>query len=176
MRKNFIMPILVLSLICLVVTGALAMMNSVTQPVIEAAASERAYASMAEKISHATGFERIYAEGLPRSIRSVYRTTNDVGFIFIISVNGFSGEIRVICGVDPDGNIISSSALQHTETRGIGTILDQSSFTVQFDGKDSRLEGVYAVSGATISTQAYINAIRDALKAFELVGTSSVGQ
>jgi len=144
-------------------------MNGVTHPIIEAAAAERAVTAMNEIIPHATGFVPIDDEGLSRSIREVYGTENDVGFIFIVSVNGFSGEIRIICGIDPDGRIISSMVLQHTETQGIGTIIDEPSFTGQFDGKDGGLEGISAVTGATISTVAYMNAIREVFEAFEIV-------
>jgi len=169
MKKDFILPIVVLTVICIVGAGALAIMNNITSPIIEAAAAVRAYAVMAEMIPHATGFVPIENDEFPRNIEAAYKTENNVGFIFIVSVNGFSGEIRVMCGVDNDGRIISSTALSHTETQGIGTILDELLFTAQFDGEDMRLEGVSAVTGATISTQAYINAIKYALTAAEFV-------
>jgi len=168
-KKDFVLPIVVLTLICIVVTGALAMMNNVTAPIIQQAAEERAFQAMSNKIPQATGFVPVEHDGLPRAIRAAYRTENDVGYVFIVSVNGFSGEIRVMSGVDNDGRIISSSTLHHTETQGIGTILDQDSFTSQFDGKDINLEGIAAVTGATISTVAYIEAVRYALEAMELI-------
>jgi len=59
--------------------------------------------------------------------------------------------------------------LSHTETRGIGTILEQESFLSPFSGLDNRLEGIDTVTGATISTRAFINAIHDVLEAFRLV-------
>jgi len=160
-------PIVALSLICLLISGALAAMDSVTSPIIGEAAAERAEAAMYSIIPHATGFVRIENEGFPRMVREAYKTENGVGYIFIVSTNGFSGDIRVICGVDPDGRIISSKTLQHTETKGIGTVLEELSFLTQFDGKDSQLEGVLTRTGATISTSAYIRAIMDAFAAFE---------
>ena len=169
MKKDFVMPVAVLTLICVIVTGALAMMNNVTHPIIEAAAAERAFQTMGKKIPDATGFIPIEHDGLPRAVRTVYRTENDVGYIVIVSVNGFSGEIRVMSAIDNDGKIISSSTLQHSETQGIGTVLDEESFTGQFDGLDSNLDGVSAVTGATISTVAYINAVIEAFAALELV-------
>jgi len=165
------MPLMVLTLICLVVSSALALMHSVTEPIIVSAAAERAQVAMSVKIPDATGFEALdlsVYEGLPGSIREVYATANGVGYIFIAAVNGFSGDITVICGVSPDGRIISSSALSHTETRGIGTIIEQESFLNIFIGLDGRLDGVDTVSGATISTRAYIHAIDDIMIAFEI--------
>jgi len=173
MRRTYVMPLLVLFVICLVVSGALAFMNSITGPVITAAATERAQDAMRRKIPAAAGFELIDLSSLngdmPASIKEIYRTTNEIGFIFIAAVNGFSGDITVICGIDPQGRIISSSTLSHTETRGIGTILDQDSFLGPFSGLDDNLEGIDTVVGSTISTRAYINAIRDIFTAFHLV-------
>ena len=127
MLKDFIKPMLVLTLICLVASGALALMDSVTHPVIEAAIKERTEEAMNEKIPYATGFERVESDEFPVAMR-VYRTTNDVGYVIITSVNGFSGDITIICGVDTEGKIIAVSTLSHTETKGIGTIIEQDSY------------------------------------------------
>jgi len=173
MRKTYVMPLLVLTVICLVVSSALAFMDSITSPVILDAAAERAQVAMAEKIPDATGFERIDLDSvngsLPSSIREIYRTNNGIGYIFIAAVNGFSGDITVICGIDPGGRIISCSTLSNTETRGIGTILEQESFLAPFKGLDNNLEGIDTVAGATISTRAYIHAIEDIFTAFRLI-------
>lgn len=163
------MPIVVLLLICVVVTGALALMNNVTAPIIEAAAAERAFVAMNEMLPQASGFVPVVDEVFPRTIRAVYQTENNVGYIFIVSVNGFSGEIRVMCAIDHDGRLVGSTALSHSETQGIGTVVDMESFTGQFVGAYSGLEGVYAVTGATISSRAYMDAVREAFVAFDLV-------
>jgi len=159
-------------MICLVVSGALAFMDSITSPVISTAAAGRAQEAMAFIIPDATGFEEIRSaqvDGIPSTIREIYKATNDVGYVFIAAVNGFSGDITVICGIDPDGRIIGTSTLSHTETKGIGTILEQESFLSPFTGLDNRLDGIDTVAGATISTRAFINAIDDIMVAFHLV-------
>jgi len=173
MKKTYVMPLLVLTLICLVVSTALAFMNSVTEPVISAAAAERAFEIMNQKIPEAAGFEPVDTssfEGIPSSINEIYKTTNDVGYILIAAVNGFSGDITVICAVNANGTIMSTSTLSHTETKGIGTIIEQESFLAPFAGADKKLEGIDTVTGATISTRAFIHAIDDILTAFEIVG------
>jgi len=164
-----------LTLICLVVSGALAIMETITSPIIISAAAERAQEAMNAKIPAAEGFEEIELyrfDGIPSSVREAYRTTNDVGYIFIAVVNGFSGDITVICGVDNDGRIIACATLSHTETKGIGTILEMESFLGPFRGLDSQLEGIDTVTGATISTRAYIHAIEDIMEAFEIIKES----
>ena len=172
MKRTYVMPLLVLTVICIVVSAALALMNSVTHPIIASAENERAEAAMSKKLPAATGFEQISTESfdnMPSAVSEIYRATNDVGYIFIAVVGGFSGDITVICAIDTDGNIIATSTLSHTETQGIGTIIEQASFLDTFTGTDHRLEGIDTVTGATISTRAYINAITDILNAYEII-------
>ena len=169
MKDDFIKPIIILTLICLVVSGALAVLNDLTYPVIQAAAAERAQTVMNSIIPASSGFELISDDRFPATVREAYRETGGKGYVFIVSVNGYGGEVRVICGIDMDGRIIQSSTLAQTETKGLGTIIAEDWWTSQFDDKDSSLEGISTISGATISTRAFINAINDAFAAYEAV-------
>jgi len=169
------MPLLVLTVICLVVSGALALMDSITHPIIVTAAAERAQESMIKKIPDATGFDSIDPagfEGIPTTVKEIYKTSNDIGYIFIAAVNGFSGDITVICAMAPDGSILGTSTLSHTETKGIGTIIEMESFLEPFRGLDRSLTGIDTVTGATISTRAYIHAIDDIFTAFHIINES----
>ena len=169
MKNDFVKPILVLSLICLVISGALAFTNSVTDPVILLASAEREDNARYEMIPEAEGFERIEIDGLPATVSEVYKATNDVGYIFMISTSGYGGEIRMICAIDSGGILLRNKTLDHTETKGLGARVADAPFADRFNGKDSALEGVAAISGATISSTAYINAIKDAFAAFERI-------
>ncbi|MCL2627582.1 MAG: FMN-binding protein [Oscillospiraceae bacterium] len=172
MKQTYVMPLIVLTVICLVVSAALAVMDSLTAPIILAANAQRAAEAMTAKIPHATGFEAVDIESfdeMPRSIREVYNTTNNVGYIFIASANGFSGAITVICAIDNDGKIIATSTLSHTETIGIGTIIEQESFLGPFSNQDYNLHGIDTVTGATISTKAYIGIVKEIFEAFHLI-------
>jgi len=147
-------------------------MNNITKPVIAEAAASRTEVAMISKIPEATGFELLDTDsydGLPETVRDVYRTTNDIGYIIIAAVSGFSGDITIMCAIDNNGKIISVSTLSHTETKGIGTVIEQPSFLDTFKGKDSGLDGVDTVTGATISTRPFIRAVRDMLEAFEII-------
>jgi len=169
-KNDFLPPIIVLSLICFVIAGALAFTNSFTEPVIEAAARQRTETAFAEMIPDADNFEILLSSGYLGSVREIYKSSNDVGYIFIAQVNGYGGEIRIICGVSPDGKIIRSSVLEHSETKGLGSKIADAPFSSQFSGIDeSRLSEVDAVTGATISTNAYISAISDVFTAFDLI-------
>lgn len=92
---------------------------------------------------------------------------------------GFGGEIKVIVGFDMDGKIINYSVLSHSETPGlgakmqewfstekgnqsvIGRKIDGKGLTVSKDGGD-----VDAITAATISSRAFLDAINKAYTAF----------
>ena len=169
MKRTYVMPLLVLTLICVVAAAALALMETATRPLITAAALEREVAMMSEIIPDAEEFEVVDLSGLqsvPQSIRQAFRATNDVGYILIAEVRGFSGVITIICGIDLNGQIIRVAPLSHTETQGIGTIIETDAFLTPFMGNDSALEGIDTVTGATITTRAFIESVGDIFIAF----------
>ena len=162
MKKDFLIPILVLSLICLVVSTALAGLYTF----IAGQAGEAGDPRMAA-IPHAEDFVSLEKEGLPGTITSVYGTTNNVGFVFIISTTGYGGEMRILCAIDPDGKILRTTTLSHSETPIFALpVFAQEPLYV---GNDRSLTGINAVSGSTITFEAYRNAILDAFAAFDIV-------
>ena len=92
---------------------------------------------------------------------------------------GFSGEIRVIVGFDMDGKILNYSVLQHAETPGLGAKMQEwfradknkqsvlgrtipdGGLKVTKDGGD-----VDAITAATISSRAFLDAVNRAYSAF----------
>ena len=89
---------------------------------------------------------------------------------------GFSGPITVMVGFDKEGNIVNYSVLSHTETPGLGSKMpfwfkNQSSIlgknpgvnnlTVKKDGGE-----VDAITAATISSRAFLNAVANAYNAY----------
>jgi len=168
-KKDFIMPILVLSLICLIISGSLAICDSFTRPLIEGASVSRAADSRRDVLPDADGFELLALDGLPKTIKEVYKATNGAGYIFMITTSGYGGEIRLICGIDAKGTIVRSATLAQSETKGLGTLVFEEPFESRFAGKDKDLNGISAISGATISSNAYINGIRDAFEAYDIV-------
>ena len=168
-KNDFVMPIAVLGIICLVIAALLALTNSATQPVISEAAQKRAEAARSEIIPEADGFELLEAENLPDTVKEVYSTTNDKGYIFMLTTMGYGGEMDLILGMNNDGTIIDVKTLKHSETKGMGSKTAEEPFRSQFPGKDERLEGVDAITGATISSKAYLGAVADAFQAFRQI-------
>ena len=89
-----------------------------------------------------------------------------------ISKKGFGGEVKLMVGFTPDGTIINYMVLEHKETPGLGTkmdewfktdkknqsilnkSLDKNNLTVAKDGGE-----VDAITAATISSRAFLDAV-----------------
>lgn len=171
---DFVAPIGVLFIICVVMTALLALTNGITDPIIALAEEKEAEAARVAVMPEADGFEKMDVEvpaGVSSTITDVYRATNGVGYVFMITSNGYGGKntLSMICGIDADGNITDTKVLSHSETAGLGSKVTGDDFRGQFLGKDSALEGVDTISGATFSSTYYINAIKNAFAAYEVV-------
>lgn len=171
--KTLIKSIVVLSVICLVISGALAVVNSFTAPIIEAGAIERENASRQQVLPEADSFELLSAN-LPENVYSAYKGLaadgSTVGYVFTTGAKGFDGTIQVMTAIDPDGKIVAVSTLDVTsETATLGGQTAKESYTGQYVGQSASLDGVDAISGATITSTAYEQCVLDAFAAYDAV-------
>ncbi|MCI6617137.1 FMN-binding protein [Ruminococcus sp.] len=173
MKKSFneiIKPVLVLVCICLIVTALLAYINSVTSPIIAKAEQEKTEQAMSEVLADADGFEKLEIENLPERVTEVYSAQNGSGYVFMLTTKGYGGDMKLICGMKSDGTIEQCKTLSHAETSGLGSKTAEDPYRNQYCGKNAdTLSEVDAITGATISSTAYKNAIEDAFKAFDMV-------
>lgn len=173
MKKSFneiIKPVLVLVCICLVVTALLAYINSVTSPIIAKAEQEKTEQAMSEVLADSDGFEKLEIENLPERVTEVYGAQNGSGYVFMLTTKGYGGDMKLICGMKADGTIEQCKTLSHAETSGLGSKTAEDPYRNQYCGKNAdTLSEVDAITGATISSTAYKNAIEDAFKAYDMV-------
>ena len=89
---------------------------------------------------------------------------------------GFSGNISLMVGILADGTIKNISVLQHAETPGLGSKMEEETFKGQFNDKNAdsfnfsvKKDGgnVDAITAATISSRAFCDAVNLALSTFE---------
>ncbi|HOG01637.1 MAG: Electron transport complex protein RnfG [Firmicutes bacterium ADurb.Bin248] len=166
-RRDIVKPIVVLTLICLVVSAALAFTNSLTKPVIDEAAAKRSDEIRLAVMPEADAFEQIEVPGMPETVSAAYRAKNGAGYVFNVVGRGYGGDMQIICGIGPDGRITACMTLSHSETEGVGSKTAEEEYRGQYAGKDASLEGVEAISRATVSSEAYEKAIRDVFEAYE---------
>ena len=172
-RADFIQPILVLTLICLICAALLAYLNSVTKPVIEATEAAIAEAARDEVLPGAGGFTKLDVT-LPEGsfVTEVYEANNGSGYVFMVTGNGYGGKgtMKLIVSMDPSGAILATKTLQHAETAGMGSKTADEPWRSQFVGVTAdTLSSVDTISGATISSTHYLNSIRSVFEAFAAI-------
>jgi electron transport complex protein RnfG len=100
--------------------------------------------------------------------------------------NGFGGEIKIIVGFNTEGTLINYSVLQHAETPGLGSKMEEwfrtdknkqsvmgrslagGNLAVTKDGGE-----VDAITASTITSRAFLNAINRAYSAYKGTETDS---
>ncbi len=114
----------------------------------------------------------------------VYTATHEghaVGYaIEGASENGFNGTVRLLVGFEPDGRILNVEVLEQNETPGLGTKMceEDNALVMSIRGKrasrvrfalSSEGGSVDALSSATISSRAYVEAVESAYEVFKKI-------
>jgi len=118
----------------------------------------------------------------PATVYRVFRETEPVAALFVVTArDGYSGPIRLLIGVEANGQISAVRILEHQETPGLGDKIEssKSDWVEQFPGKSlgnpaadlwaiKRDDGVFdQLTGASITPRAVVKAIRETLVYFE---------
>lgn len=112
----------------------------------------------------------------------IYQTKNaqgeDLGAAVESTTGGFGGDLRVLVGFNPSGDILGYTLLEHAETPGLGAKADkwfqkgekgdiigrnlkEKELVVSKDGGD-----VDAITASTITSRAFLRAVNAAYKAY----------
>lgn len=100
-----------------------------------------------------------------------------VGFTYISEASGYGGLVRVMIGIDDITQTIAGIAIiEHGETPGLGSRIENEDFRNQFVGLGIEDpidlgQDIDNISGATVSTKAVVNAVKkdiaQAIQAYE---------
>ena len=185
---------LILAVIAAVCTALVALTFSVTKERI--AANEQAWLEQSLQPALAgiaydnNLIESVLRIPLPHELPGsepalVYRAllqSNPVAALFVVTaLDGFSGPIRLLIGIDVDGTVTAARVLRHQETPGLGDFIDssKSDWIDQFANKSlsnpdrllwalGRDGGDFdQVTGASITSRAVVKAIEETLLYFE---------
>jgi electron transport complex protein RnfG len=157
MRYGFI-----LSLICAVAATLLAGTNSLTKTRIIAQAQAEEEISLKEVMPEGAHFEAV-----KRGEEIIYYKAGDkngklIGVAFKASGKGYSSTVETMVGMRTDGTITAIKILNQNETPGLGARVTENNFTGQFSNKNIRgLSDVQAITGATISSKAVIDSVKN---------------
>lgn len=181
--KNMVLTLLVITCVA---GASLGFMFELTKGPIAAAKAAKQQAAIKEVVP---GFdnnpgEEMYLltskEGLELKLFPAKKGGNLIGVAIESQTNkGFSGNIKIMIGLKPDGSIINYQVLEHKETPGLGTKMadwfktdkgnqsiigkhpKSNNLTVSKDGGE-----VDAITAATISSRAFLDAVRVAYETY----------
>ncbi len=181
--KEYIQPVVVLVAICLVMTFALAYVNSITAPIISENSAKAADAARTELLPAASSFEQYTGDLVVLEADKVYVTdcyvADGAGMVVTVDTKSFGGILTEMVGIDADGAVTGVKVMAHSDTKGLGTKAHDPAYLSQnYAGKSelafaANIKGDNAVShisGATISSNAVYQGVCAALKQFEAVG------
>ena len=177
---NMVMVLFVITLLASAGVGAVHMITE--EPIAEARvkATREALKQVLPEFDE-TEDTALTVENLPVTVHTASEKGRVVGYaVESMTKNGFSGVIRLMVGFAPDGQILNIRVLEQAETPGLGTkMVDagnpleksfvgrnpaQMKLGVKKDGGD-----VDALTAATISSRAYVDAMARAYAAYKQI-------
>ena len=185
LKSSFRNMFLSLGTICIVAGGVLAAINDITREPIaisKKAKVENALKAVLPDFDNSPSEETYWvnlSEGDSLKVYPAKKNGQPVGFaVESYSMKGFSGEIKVMAGLDTQGILINYKVLEHAETPGLGAKMEEwfrmdknrqsvlgknlsnGSLTVTKDKGE-----IDAITGATISSRAFLDALNRAYAA-----------
>jgi electron transport complex protein RnfG len=113
-----------------------------------------------------------------REVTEVIDSGETIGYAMSVVTGGYAGDITTLVGVNADGTLAGIKVLVMSETAGLGSkIVDDPAFAESFQGKGAGGnvtasgagagdDEVMMLSGATVSTNAVVRGVNEALDAF----------
>ncbi len=162
--KN-IKPTIVLSCICMAVALILSAINMVTGPIIEEQRAAAANGALIEVMPDGGNFEEIDIStlGLPEAITNAYKETSGKGYVFRVVSTGYKSGMVIMVGVNSEGKITGSKCLETQDTFGKEPQIDNS-----YNGQSLADFAPNMISGATMTSNGYRDAVSNALQGFTL--------
>ncbi len=172
--KDYLIPSIILCVICLVATLLLSYTNSVTAPMIDEIAAKNEVSARLTVFPQAASFGETKTEKEYTITSALDESGNVIGYVVVNSEKGYGGDVQVMTGVGVDGKVVGVDILNHSETAGLGANADKEKFRDLFKGltaginvsKDGSGENtVKALTGATITSKAVAKAVNIAIEA-----------
>ncbi|MFI3282878.1 MAG: RnfABCDGE type electron transport complex subunit G [Rikenellaceae bacterium] len=177
--KNMIISLLGITMVA---SAGVGVVYQVTAEPIAQAAIAATNAALAEVLPtfDDTSLKSLTIDDMPIDLYTAKKSGDVVGYaVKSMTKSGFNGVITLMVGLTTEGKVVNVSVLSHAETPGLGTKmmddgnpllggiqgkkLEKLDLRVKKDGGD-----VDALTAATITSRAYLDAIQRAQKAYDL--------
>ena len=163
---------LTLFLITAVVAGALAAVNSITKPIIDAQNAAKTQKAIEAVLPGGFSEQLTDFDNQGGLVSKVYKGDN--GYALEVLPGGFDNTITMMVGIDNEGNVLGISIVSHTETAGLGAVAAAATsageaFRGQFVGTSGSVAvtkdggDLDAITGATITSRAICAGVNAAL-------------
>lgn len=173
--KQIIAHVCILVGITAVMGGLMVFVNGVTAPQIQLN-QMAGLLELKDSIFPEGGDFTLEEAQLPEGLFQYFEFTDGSGFLMVTTVAGWGGPLEVATGIREDGTIAGIGAGTHSETPGLGTRVFEEDFTFQFQmagaggrfttSPDEEGHPIDVISGATVSSQALLEAVNLALDIF----------
>ena len=167
MTKKNIMPVAVLTAICIIVAALLGGVNYFTAPEIQKNEEQKIYDSMREVLDGKFKPVESLPENTAKSVTGMYEVTDESGalkgHVVTVTVKGYKSDISVTVGVDKDGKVTKAMVTSQQESHGKAGM---ATYTDRFSGMGgSEVADAELFSGATVTSTAIKSAVIDAVNA-----------
>ena len=187
--KEVIKPAVILFVICVAVSAALAGTNLLTADRIARAAAQKAEESRMVVLPEAEAFQASEDGTHYIGLNKEAPEGVVVGYVFETESKGYGGTVKVMTGINTEGNITGVIVLSHSETPGLGANAEKETFRDQYQQPVANLTGgiqvvkfqapnegeIQAMTGATITSTAVTNAVNLAIEQYQNAYASEGG-
>ena len=179
--KEVFVPAATLTVICLVITAALALTNEATKEPIALLAEQKEIAARQEVLPEAADFEEIAGTSYKNApYLGKTEAGETAGYVIVTESKGYGGTIEVMTGITASGEVSGVTILSQEETVGLGANCEREEFRSQFEGAlpaegftvykpgaQAGEGGIEALTSATITSNAVVDAVNGALDIYD---------
>ena len=187
MKSTLLNMTAVLFGITLVASAGVGVVNMITAEPIAQAKQAATKAALTEVLPpfDGTTSEELTIDEMPITVYTATKGGAVAGYaVQTMTKQGFSGVVRLMVGFTPEGEVVNVNVLEQSETPGLGTKMADEGNPLLMSVKGQKLEekklvdgklavrkdggDVDALTAATISSRAYVDAINRAWMAYRL--------
>ena len=192
MKSTLLNMTAVLFGITLVASAGVGVVNMITAEPIAQAKQAATKAALTEVLPpfDGTTSEELTIDEMPITVYTATKGGAVAGYaVQTMTKQGFSGVVRLMVGFTPEGEVVNVNVLEQSETPGLGTKMADEGNPLLMSVKGQKLEekklvdgklavrkdggDVDALTAATISSRAYVDAINRAWMAYKSVATGT---
>ena len=179
MKSTLLNMTAVLFGITLVASAGVGVVNLITEEPIAQAKEAATVAALNEVLPafDATETEELTIDELPITVYTATQSGSVTGYaVQTMTKAGFGGVVRLMVGFLPDGTVYNVNVLEQSETPGLGTKMTEEGNPLITSIQGKQIDGtlkvkkdggeVDALTAATISSRAYVDAVNRAYAAF----------